>query len=129
MSLQDFAERYTRAWCSQDPTSVAGFFAPQGSLRVNDADAAVGRDAITDVARGFMSAFPDMQVLMDGIDEDDDRAVFRWTLVGTNTGPGGTGRPVRISGFEEWRIGADGLIAESLGHFDAADYERQLGSS
>jgi len=27
---------------------------------------------------------------------------------------------------EEWRIGTDSLIAESRGHFDAAEYERQL---
>jgi 3-mercaptopyruvate sulfurtransferase SseA len=33
---------------------------------------------------------------------------------------------VRIGGYEEWRIGPDKLIAESLGHFDAEDYERQL---
>jgi hypothetical protein len=33
---------------------------------------------------------------------------------------------VRISGHEDWRFGADGLIAESLGHYDASDYERQL---
>jgi hypothetical protein len=52
--------------------------------------------------------------------------VYRWTLVGTNTGPGGTGHRVRISGFEEWTIGADGLIADSLGQFDAAEYQRQL---
>jgi len=51
---------------------------------------------------------------------------FHWTLIGTNTGPGGTGRRVSISGFEEWKIGADGLIAESLGTFDNADYQRQL---
>jgi hypothetical protein len=25
-----------------------------------------------------------------------------------------------------WKIGKDGLIAESKGYFDAADYERQL---
>ena len=31
-----------------------------------------------------------------------------------------------ISGFEDWKIGADGLIAASLGHFDQADYDRQL---
>jgi hypothetical protein len=47
-------------------------------------------------------------------------------LIGTNTGPGGTGNKVRISGYELWKIGDDGLIAESQGHFDAADYERQL---
>jgi hypothetical protein len=52
--------------------------------------------------------------------------LYRWTLVGSNIGPGGTGRPLRISGFEEWRMGVDGLIAESKGHFDAAEYRRQL---
>jgi hypothetical protein len=26
----------------------------------------------------------------------------------------------------EWQIGADGLISDSQGHFDAAEYERQI---
>ena len=125
-SLRALAQRYTAAWCSQDAASVAAFFAPNGSLRVNDNDPAIGREAITDVAQGFMSAFPDLEVLMDDVVVDGDQGVYRWTLVGTNTGPGGTGRGIRISGFEEWRIGADGFIAESLGHFDSNDYQRQL---
>lgn len=125
-NLHDFATRYAAAWCSQDPARVASFFAPNGSLKVNDDAPAVGRDAITEVARGFMSAFPDMQVSMDGIAGDSAAATFRWTLVGTNTGPGGTGRPVRISGREVWRRDADGLIAQSVGSFDAADYQRQI---
>jgi hypothetical protein len=33
---------------------------------------------------------------------------------------------VRISGYEEWTISADGLIAESFRHYDEAEYERQL---
>lgn len=125
-SLRDFARRYTAAWCSREPSRVAAFFAPNGSLRVNDAEPAVGREAITNVAQGFMSALPDLEVRMDDLIVDGDRAVYRWTLVGMNTGPGGTGRGVRISGFEEWRIGADDLIAESLGHFDSEEYRRQL---
>ncbi len=124
--LQELAEKYTAAWCSHDAASVAAFFAPNGSLRVNDNDPAVGREAISEVAQGFMTAFPDMRVLMDDLTVEGDQAVYRWTLVGTNTGPGGTGRAVRISGFEEWRIGANGLIAQSLGHFDSEDYRRQL---
>ncbi len=39
---------------------------------------------------------------------------------------GGTGKRVRFSGYEEWQISADGLIAESKGHFDNAEYEYQL---
>ncbi|MEO6222534.1 MAG: hypothetical protein ABIP90_04740 [Vicinamibacterales bacterium] len=56
-----------------------------------------------------------------------DGAVYRWTLTGTDTGPGGSGKAVRISGYEAWQLGADGLIAESMGRFDEADYTRQLG--
>jgi len=44
----------------------------------------------------------------------------------THVGPGGTGRAVHISGFEEWTFGDDGLIRESKGHFDEAEYQRQL---
>jgi hypothetical protein len=98
----------------------------RGSLKVNDNAPAVGRHAITETAQGFMTAFPDMQVLMDGVAIKGDGVLYRWTLVGTNTGPGGTGRSVRIGGYEEWRIGADGLIEESLGQFDSEDYQRQL---
>jgi predicted ester cyclase len=53
-------------------------------------------------------------------------AVFHWTLTGTNAAPGGSGKRVRISGYELWKIGNDGLIAQSKGHFDSAEYERQL---
>lgn len=124
--LRESARLYATAWCSQDPARVASFFAPNGSLQVNDGAAAVGREAITGVARGFMTDFPEMQVLMDDLVIQADGVVFKWTLVGTNTGPGGGGRKLRISGYEEWRLDAAGLIAESKGHFDSADYARQL---
>jgi uncharacterized protein (TIGR02246 family) len=125
-AIRELAERYTAAWCSQDAAGVASFYSPNGSLRVNADAPAVGRKAITEVAQGFMTAFPDMQVILDDAGVQGDGAVYRWTLLGTNTGPGGTGNRVRISGFEVWRIGADGLIAESQGHFDSADYQRQI---
>ena len=32
----------------------------------------------------------------------------------------------QLRGFEEWTIGDDGLIAASAGHYDAAEYARQL---
>lgn len=118
--------RYTAAWCSQSPESVAAFFSPQGSLTVNDGTPAVGRDEIAGVALSFMTAFPDLKVVMDDLRLLGDEPEYHWTLSGTNTGPGGTGRRVLISGFERWRFGADGLIAVSDGHFDAVEYHRQL---
>jgi hypothetical protein len=58
--------------------------------------------------------------------KDSGRATYHWTLTGTNTGPGGAGKAIRIAGHEEWQIGDANLIAKSLGHFDEVEYQRQL---
>ena len=124
--LTKFAQRYAEAWCSQNPESVAAFFAERGSISINNGPPAVGRAAIAKEAQAFMTTFPDMIVTMNKVVHDEEGTKFHWTLTGTNTGPGGTGKRVRISGYELWKIDKDGLIAESKGHFDAAEYERQL---
>ena len=127
--LRDFAERYTAAWCSQDPAKVAEFFSPEGSLTINRGLPAVGRLEITAAAQSFMTAFPDLKVEMELLVPLGERVEYHWKLTGTNTGPGGTGRAVRISGFENWRLGANGLIEESEGTFDADEYQRQIAGS
>ena len=83
--LRDFAARYTAAWCSQDPASVAACYSDEGSLRVNDDPPAVGREAIARVAQSFMSAFPDLCVVMDDLRVLDEPE-YHWTLLGTNSG-------------------------------------------
>jgi len=124
--LRAFAEGYTAAWCSVDPARVAAHYALGGSLQINDSPPAVGRAAITEAARGFYVALPDMQVFLRDLVVEGDRIEYHWTFTGTNTGPGGKGKAVRVNGFEEWTIDDDGLIAASLGHYDAAEYARQL---
>ena len=127
-SLQSFAESYTAAWCSGQPKSVANHYIANGSLCINDGDVAVGRSEITESAKAFMDAFPDMRVVLDRLELNDHLTEYHWTLTGTNTGRGGTGRAVHISGFEVWRLSKDGLITESQGFFDAAEYQRQLNA-
>src|SRR5437016_10903068 len=124
--LKKFAKRYAEAWCSQDPDKVAAFFVERGSISINDRPPAVGRAAIAREAQAFMTTFPDMVLTFDKLEPRGDTTAFHWTLTGTNTGPGGTGNRVRISGYELWKIDNDGLIGDSLGHFDSAEYERQL---
>ncbi len=126
LEMNDFAERYAAAWCSQDPAAVAAFYSEDGSLTVNRGEAATGREAITEVVRGYMTGFPDHVLLFDKLEQRDGRSLFHWTFEGTNTGPGGTGAWVRFSGYEAWLIGDDGLIQDSQGNYDEADYQRQL---
>jgi hypothetical protein len=33
--LREFGKKYTAAWCSQNPASVAAYFAENGSLQIN----------------------------------------------------------------------------------------------
>lgn len=98
--LTDLAVLYAEAWSSQDPEAFSMFYAENGSLRVNDGEPSVGRDAIEETARSFMVAFPDMVV-----------------------------RLVDLEGYEQWTLAEDGLILESRGYYDEAEYERQLNTS
>jgi uncharacterized protein (TIGR02246 family) len=125
-ALTDFATRYAAAWSSQDPESLAAFYAEDGSLIVNSGEPATGRAAITAKARSFMEAFPDMVVRLECVEGDANHATFHWRWTGTNTGPGGTGHAVDLTGYEEWTLDDEGLILQSNGHYDAAEYERQL---
>lgn len=124
--LTDVARRYAEAWSGQNPEALAAFYAADGSLIVNGGTPSVGREAIAATAGGFMEAFPDMVVAMDSVTGGDGHATFYWTWTGTNTGPGGTGRSVRLSGYEEWTLDAEGRIVESQGHYDQSEYERQV---
>jgi len=124
--LTDFGARYAAAWSSRNPAQLASFYAEDGSLIVNGGAPSIGRAAIAATAQSFMSSFPDMVVKLERLDQHGDHPVFRWIWTGTNTGPGGTGKFVRITGYEEWTIDANGLIAKSDGHYDEAEYQRQL---
>ena len=105
--VREHARSYTDAWCSHDPARVAAHFASGGTIAINGGDPT----EVTEVARSFIDAFPDIQVFMDDVVFNDETVEYHWTFTGTNTGPGGTGKWVRISGFEEWTFGDDDLVA------------------
>lgn len=126
--LTDFATRYAAAWSSQDPEAFSRFYAENGLLRVNDGEPSIGREAIAKTASSFMAAYPDMVVRLVELRQTNDHVEFHWHWTGTNTGPGGTGNAVDLRGYEQWTLTEDGLILESLGHYDEAEYERQLNA-
>ena len=84
----------------------------------------VGRKAIIESAQSFMTTFPDLKLFLDDIVEKGGTITYAWTLEGTHCA---TGRHARIAGSEEWRMGDDGLVAESIGHFDVADFNKRFG--
>jgi len=123
------AAAYTKAWCEHDPEAVASMYSSDtAGIIINDGEPWVGRAGVEEMARGFISAFPDMLLYMDYLHSAGTHAVFHWTLEGHNTGAGGAGNFVRIPGWEYWRYSDEGLVAASLGHFDAEDYARQINA-
>jgi SnoaL-like domain len=117
--IEELARDYTAAWCSRDPARVASHYAPGGTIAINGGEPG----PIGEVAGSFIASFPDIAVFMDDLVVKDDVVEYHWTFTGTSSQ---TGRCVRIPGFEEWTIGADGLIASSLGHYDHVEYDRQV---
>jgi nuclear transport factor 2 (NTF2) superfamily protein len=117
--IHELARSYTEAWCSRDPARVADHYMPGGTVAINGGDAA----PIAEVAGSFIAAFPDIEVFMDELVFKHDVVEYHWTFTGTSAE---TGQWVRIPGFEEWTISADGLIASSVGHYDHVEYDRQL---
>ena len=84
------------------------------------------RDTSPATARSSYAALPDMQVYMDALLVEGGRIAYHWTFTGTNTGPGGAGKAVRVVGYEEGTLDDDVLMAASAGHCDQAEYDRQL---
>ena len=86
IDLKNLAKSYTAAWCSQNPECVAAFYSQHGWLRVNDGPPAVGRNAITQLAQSFMTAFPDLCVVMDHLRLQAGEPEYHWTLSGPTPG-------------------------------------------
>ena len=118
--IEQLARAYTEAWCSRDPERVSGHYVPGGMITINGGDAA----GIGEVAEAFIAAFPDIEVFMEDVVLREDGVVeYRWTFTGTSAE---TGKSVRVPGFEEWTVAPGGLIAESRGHYDQTEYDRQF---
>ena len=118
--------RASKAWSGHDPNGVSSCYDETASLTINGGTPSTGRAELAATAASYMEALPDLRVSVDQVLVAGNAAFWAWTLTGTNTGPGGTGNRVRVSGIEVWTIGESGLVANSIGYYDAATYERQI---
>ena len=121
---KQMADAYTAAWNSGMAQAVAEFYAKDGGIVINRGEPWQGRDRVAQMASGFFSDVPDLQLVCDGLRCAGDHVVYLWTFTGTHSG---TKRPLRVSGWEEWDMDADYKVRASRGWYDADDYTRQTG--
>ena len=124
--VRQLADAYTAAWNTGSPEAVAAFFAADGQITINRGTPWMGRSGVAEMAAGFFADVPDLELTCDDVRAAGDHVAYVWTFTGTHAG---TGNSLRVAGWEEWDLDADGKIASSLGWFDAEDYARQTASS
>jgi uncharacterized protein (TIGR02246 family) len=124
-SPQTLAAAYTAAWNTGDPAAVAAFFAVDGSITINAGTPWQGRDGVAAMAAGFFADIPDLSLRCDGIRTAGNHVAYLWTFTGTFAA---NGKPLSVSGWEEWQLRTDSLIQTSLGWFDTDDYARQTAT-
>jgi uncharacterized protein (TIGR02246 family) len=124
-SASRLADAYTAAWNSGSPDAVAAFYAQDGQIVINRGNPWTGRKGVADMAAGFYADVPDLSLVCDAVRCAGNHVAYLWTFTGTHAS---TGRPLRVVGWEEWDLGADGRIVASRGWYDADDYARQTRS-
>jgi uncharacterized protein (TIGR02246 family) len=122
IDITAIAAGYTAAWNSGRPEAVAGFYADDGGISINDGQLWQGRSGVAEMAAGFFADIPDMVLCCDGVRAAGLTAIYLWTFTGHHAG---SGKPVAISGWEAWDLAETGHILSSRGWFDAEDYARQ----
>ena len=122
-SALEKAAGYAAAWSSNRPEAVAAHYAEHGRAVLNGGEPIVGREAIArDYASPFFRDFPGSVVLMHDFRLAGPHGLFTGMLVGPARAGG---ERVRLLGWEEWTLGDDGLILDSMVWFDAEEYARQ----
>jgi hypothetical protein len=123
--LEAFGARYAAAWSSGDPSRVVACFAADGCIVINDSEPFNGAEGIHEVALDWMTTFADLVVVCDRLVDEEGELRWYWTMTGTTS----SGDRVEISGYEALVLSDDGLIRRAEGHFDQAEYDRQMGTS
>ncbi len=129
--------RYNQdVWNSHNPDALAEYFAPDARVHSMTPGnvAGSGMDYLQSRARSLLTAFPDIQFVIEEVIEQGDILSARVTLEGTHQGEfagiPATGKRMKVYDFAMYRI-ADGKITDVWSLIDMQALRDQLhgGSS
>ncbi len=132
MDMRQLAESFVGIWNADAPRELVDqiFLADFVDHNPQPGQEEDGVDGIHQVLDVYHAGFPGLRVTSDEIIVSGDRAVVRWTAVGTHEGDllgiPATHREVRMTGIDILRV-ADGLIVEHWGETNGLDTMQQLG--
>ena len=129
--IQQLIADLIAAWNSHDVERVAAFYAPDyEETDVAQAKVQRGREGIRRTAALYLRAFPDLQVTLNDLVIDGNRAALIWSWCGTHRGTfmriPPTGRAVAVRGAS-FLIIEDGQIRRGARIWDLAGLLRAIG--
>ena len=124
---------FEEVWNKHDASAIDRMFARERvshGLPIDGNDLA-GPERFRAFHERFIQAFPDLELVIDDLIEEDDRVAARWHCTGTLTGNGlgvpPNGRRMSVSGMSVIRV-ESGYIVEAWNNFDWLGMHRQLGT-
>ncbi len=127
--LKPAVDVYVSAWNTGNLNTLDAICDPRVVRFDRMADAYRGLDSLKRNIALVRAMYPDFKVTVEEELYVGDRAVVRWTITGTNIGPGDfppTGKSFKISGLSLSRF-VDGKLAEEYAAYDSHSMLKQLG--
>ena len=122
---------WDRTWNQGDMDAIQELYAADVVLHGAPPGLPPGAEGVKLVIRGLRAAFPDLHFNSDDLIVEGDKAVNRWSMVGTHKGEymgiPPTGKQVAYAGISIVRI-ADAKIAEIWNAADQLGLMQQLGA-
>jgi len=128
-NLKPLIDKDVAAWNTGNFQELDSILDPRIIRHENLKPPVEGIDGIKKLIAGIRSAYPDFKVVLDEVTFGEDKAVVRWTVTGTNTGPGEmppTGKAVKLWGIDVVHF-ANGKITERWVAYDNQSVMEQLG--
>ncbi len=122
-------DRGVAVWNNGNLDEVDALWDPSVVRSANGLPDVNGIDGIKKVISGFRTAYPDLKLTADEEIYAENKATLRWTLTGTNTGPGEmppTGKQIKIWGISIVHF-ANGKLTREFVSFDNQPLMEQLG--
>jgi steroid delta-isomerase-like uncharacterized protein len=127
--LKPVVETYVQAWNTGNLSALDGICVPQVVRYDRTTDVSRGLDSLKGVIASIRGMYPDFKVTIEEEFYVGDHAAVRWTITGTNIGPGAfppTGKSFKASGLSLSRF-VDGKLAEEHTEYDMHSVLQQLG--
>jgi len=128
--LRDVIRREVAFWNSHDPASAGEVYADNFNGHDVSGIHAGTLEQLKQSAAALFSGFPDLEVKIEDLLVDGDKAVKRWSARGTHTGTyagvPATGKVVDFTGTNIFHV-LDGKIVEVWAESDVLGFLRQLG--